>query len=639
MKKFRGLCTALAAVMLSGCIGAIPASAEEVTVLATYDSLAAYAKETQGADNWYYYEYSGGKTTEMNWEGGSRGWRAADGAAYIKIDAMGPSTTCDADMVFKSDFKGVIRIKSSAVQSAWTQYQGDGTVATISKNSTELWSEVVKGATPSETELTVSVKKGDEIHFRVNYNSVYAYDAVAWWPVVERIQGEYVNDDSKYTYLQYDGSAEKQLVLDENYNDGEGRYLADDGIAFMSDSTVMPTDKYSIIKRCSAESDGRYRISGYVESTDSRSGGNIVTVSQNGEEIWSQLCVENEKSVFDVRAFAKKGDVFDVKVSVNTFTGYNASGWDCSVVKFMGTLPCEASTVGGGVYSTISERPLGELASAGSNEIKVYTLYRDKEYPMSYDSANKVWNSTLAGDGGMFGTEKALPGRKGETVVEQTVMKDGIIRIMGDMPISANSDGVLVSIYLNGKRIWSNRVGGERSVRWDERFDTSYFLNTVNAAAKVKEGDVIKYTFNHWKTVLNDDVRLKDIKIKYVTGGELSKTTKWKLKRSVIADTKGGVIYNNGTPQNADIYVGEETTYIAKNDISKLGVTGEGIEATVINGKEYIPIRAAAESAGKSVDWAAGRYVLIYNGIPVMFGWSEKCEIALAAEEGGLSFE
>lgn len=640
LKKFRSISLAIACMMLAVCFGGLSASAEEVTVLATYDSKTAYNEKTQGAGNWYYREYSSGKNTDMTWQGDSKGWRSADGEGDIKIDGMGASGVCDTDLVFTSDFKGVIRIKSSAVQMAWTGYQGDGVAASISKNTKELWSGDVYGAEPVETELTVSVKKGDEIHFRINCKAHNAYDAITWWPVVERIQGEYVNDD-KCTYYQFDGSRETQLTEDPSFNDGEGGYIAADGIAFMSDSAVMPTDSYSIIKRCTAGENGRYRIYGSLNSADSRGGGNIVTISKNGEKVWKQLFVENEDGNFDVRMLASKGDVFDVMVSVNTFTGYNRSEWDCSVVKYMGTLPCDASSIGGSTYATVSEYDLGSLAEPGRADVRFYSVMRDVEYPMTYDSASQMWKSQIAGDGGYVSANKALPGRKADTVMEQTINADGTIRIVGDMPVSGNSDGVLSTILLNGEKLWSSRVGGERSVRWDEKYDTSYFLNRVDVTAEVKSGDKLTYVFNLWRLVQNDEVDISRVKFKYISGGELSRTTKWKLKQSIVIDTANGKAYKNGAAESMRVYVGEEATYAAKGDFADVvGIADlSGVSTTVINGVEYIPIRAAAEQAGKAVDWAADRYVLIYDGIPVMFGYPEHSEISVAAAKGVISFE
>ena len=89
----------------------------------------------------------------------------------------------------------------------------------------------------------------------------------------------------------------------------------------------------------------------------------------------------------------------------------------------------------------------------------------------------------------------------------------------------------MTKIYLNGRILWSNRVGSEQSLRWDDKYDEVYFLNNINAMAKVKSGDTLTFVFNKWRDDWNDNVDITDVKLMYVEGDVLSETTKWKLKK------------------------------------------------------------------------------------------------------------
>lgn len=256
---------------------------------------------------------------------------------------------------------------------------------------------------------------------------------------------------------------------------------------------------------------------------------------------------------------------------------------------------------------------------------------------MSYYASSARWQSEVPGDGGYISAEAVSPGSAADTVMEQTISQAGLIRIEGNLPVSDKSDGVLSKIYLNGTEIWSSRVGGERSVRWDEKYDTSYFLNSIHVTAEVQVGDKLTFRFNRWRLAATDDVRIDDVRIKYITGSVLSKTTQWKLKKSVVVDTEAKLVYRNGASESADVFVENETTYMAVSDIPKvLGDTDMSGQAIIVNGKEYLPLRDAANHAGRVVVWAAERLVLIHDGIPVFFGFPELSEISTAMKGGGL---
>ena len=259
---------------------------------------------------------------------------------------------------------------------------------------------------------------------------------------------------------------------------------------------------------------------------------------------------------------------------------------------------------------------------------------------MIYNSASQRWESGVSGEKDYVSETKVGPGVTTNAIIDIKLPEDGILKLGGLLNIDSASDGVLTKIYLNGRILWSNRVGSEQSLRWDDKYDEVYFLNNINAMAKVKSGDTLTFVFNKWRDDWNDNVDITDVKLMYVEGDVLSETTKWKLKNSMIIDTTTGKLCNNGTSVgNVNITVNNGTSYIAKSDVKKVF----GNKSTVIleqyTNDDKIPVRDAAKLAGKSLFWAADKMIILYDGISVFYGYPEEGEIRTQLELGGGLFE
>ena len=259
---------------------------------------------------------------------------------------------------------------------------------------------------------------------------------------------------------------------------------------------------------------------------------------------------------------------------------------------------------------------------------------------MVYNSASKRWESGVSGEKDYVSETSAGPGVTTDAIIDIKLPKTGILKLEGNLNIASSSDGVLTKIYLNDRLLWSNRVGSEQSLRWDDKFDEVYFLNKVNAMAYVKSGDVLSVRFNKWRSDGGDNVDISDVKLKYVEGSVLSETTKWKLKNSTVIDTKTGAVHNNGTDNgNISISINNGTTYMAKSDLEKVfGDKAADVEALYPNDNS-VPVRAAAESIGKTLFWSADRMIMLYDGISVFYGYPEDGEIRTQLELGGDLFE
>ena len=618
-------------------LSVVPAFAEdEVAVTVTYRSGNS---NTQGQDNFYMCSFKGNEDIELTWSSGNQRWMNTSTLPCIKWDFMNPTVVEDVGFKFIAPTTGMVRLKGEATFPNPEAQKGNGVILSIQKGKKVLW----KTGTTKKTEaynMTIPVKAGEVLYFKANASGSEAYDWVYWWPTVEYLAMEYANDD-KSTYYQKDASGEKQL----EFNNDTFGYTAEDGTAFISTSDVFPTEQYSLLKKDVIEANGRYRLYATVNIPDVRSGGNIIKVYKNDEKIWEQLVAVGEEQIVDIGFWANKDDVITTEISVKEFTGYNHMEWECNVTRYIKPFVCEASTSVRHNTGIIKSYPLGSFvgSSQGANGSAFYTYKNDMVYPMTYNATEKKWKSTVPTDTGYISPTAVYPGSEwavgGDSVMEFKLPESGIINLAGPLEVNAAGDGVLTKIYINDELIWSNRIGGDRVVRWDEPYDVCYFLNNVNATAKVEQGDVMKLTFNGWRRRNKDDVGIANININYVSENVISDTTRWKLDNSTVIDTVAKRVHKDGVYSNVDVILHNGTTYVAASDIQKVLGEAQSTASTNINGTEYIPLRAAAESCGKSVSWAADRMVLVYDTIPVFFGYPELSEIKTVLEIGGDLFE
>lgn len=627
------MCLLLVVVaMISGNV----AFADDVAVLATYKT---GFDSQQGKDNWYYCWFSGDEINEMVWDAANSRWTPEDGRTNPNIRSSELNTANDAGAGYKfvAPQKGMLRARGEVAQAFPDSAKGNGIIAHIGKGKKDVWSAHVTYGNIQKYDLIIPVREGEEVYFYGDANGNNGYDWFWWRPTVEYLDMEYVPEEEDALYFQKRDDKMLRLKFDEITE----TYPASDGIAYISGQEFRTSENYTLVKRVIATATTRYRVYGSIKPKDGRNGGTILTIKKNGEKVWSQLFVDDKSSNFDVRMRAEKGDNIDVELDVADYTGYNAAEWKCDVEQLPGTAACTASTSVNHTYAVLDEISLGSLTGMSSeNGVKFYSQRFSRKVPMKYDSTAKKWVSGVEGDTGYFTATAAYPGKHYDSVMEYTITKDGILRVDGSLAPEGASDGVLSKIYLNDKVIWSSRVGGERVVRWDEPYDTSYFLYDVNTVANVKAGDTLKFTFNQWRLTKSDTVDLSDVMIKYISGNILSETTKWKLGESIVVDTADKTIRKDGVTTDIDVFKADDTTYMATTDAKRLFGADAVASANkkTVGDVEYTALRSAAEGAGKSVVWAAERLVIVHDGIPVLFSWPELSEIETALE-GGVLFD
>lgn len=379
---------------------------------------------------------------------------------------------------------------------------------------------------------------------------------------------------------------------------------------------------------------GRYKIAGVVspKNRDAEIG-----ILKNGEEVWRQFCPKGEKSSFDLGIFLQENDVVEAEVFSDEECEMD---WNCECEKYIGTKDSSQSTALGYSYEIDEEFSLGELID--SKKASMFSERRDISKEMKYNQTLDRWenpdsgfvsyvtgNLALLGEGGYVSKNKVQPGNGTDSVIKVKSARNGVLKIDGSLKINAESEGILCRIYKNDELIWSNRVGGERPVRWDEPYDVSYFCNEVNVTSAVKKDDELKFVFNQWRKLRDSGVTetadISGIKLKYINGSPLAETTIWKTDNALIFNAENDAVYRGNQKTEADMYrsAGGEV-YIKASDAREIfgDIEGSG---------DYLPLTKISEEKGKNI-LEIDNMTLVYDYLPTFFGYGEISEIKTAAE-------
>ena len=659
------VCLFLAFALLLGCVSPVLAvAAEGEAPAAVISTNAAALFKTQGTNGWYYYMYTGGKLTELEWDAANNKWkRPGNGTSdYPSVTAnyIGPGHNGeDLNIRYISNKQGLARLKWSVNPFYTGAENGNGVIMSVYKSGKELWNQQIAHGKTAAFEMEVSLRKGEAVDFRINGNGSAAYDITRGFPVVEYLAGDFALDFGGKTFFQKNESGIKEL----QYNEQKECFVADDEIGVIGLDGVMPSDRYSMVMRYVVTEDGRYRVFGEVNPVDPKGDGTIIKVYKNDEMLRQWYFPAGKEGAIDFRLLAKEGDVIDVEASIRNYVGHNYTEWSMDVSKVPSVIGNSiASTVLGSAAGVLSETLLSDyLGYNKPDNVRIYTTLYGIPYDMEYNLAQQRWQlnekyvrqDNINASNGRVPLEEMVdqnavddnnyvsktqiktssnPTSNATTYIELPITKDGTIMVDGEVKVSSSSkDGELVKVYLNDKVLWSNRLGEEASNRYDEPYENKFFLKDVHAVANVKAGDTLKFSFNRWRFAYSGEyIDISDIKIKYIVGDVLSENTRWLLENSLIVDTLDKSMYINGKKQSADVYIENGTTYLSANSVKDL----LGNTAT-LDGKDYIPLRSVAESLGKNVLWTAGRLVIIHDGIDGAFTYNELSEIEVKVETKG----
>lgn len=590
-------------------VASMETTESEAAATAT-DTYKYVFRNAQGKNNWYFCEFGDYTEKELSYTDGQ--WRATDSGAYIGRGVWQPGNTSDVGAKYVAHKNGLLRLKGTVQAKDAECAKGNGVIAGIYRGNEIIWQGTVLYGNPASYNITVPVRQGEELSFRINDNGNYSYDWTSWDPVVEYINKDYSLEVDKYSYYQKNLSDSSKQSL--TYNN-ETKAFEGSG-ACINGKLVSHTDGFVAGKSYTAPRDGRYRVYGGVAVGESDV---TVAVYKNGENIYEKLFPKGEEGRLDVRAYLYAGDYIEAEILIDEPGGESPTEVDVKIDRITATMYSDETTSKGHSYEVIEELVLSDLIGTAQNEngMRYYFVSKDKMYDMVYNSSSQRWENTDS-SGGYISKTSAYPGAYTDTVMEWTVPKDGTIRLDGNMFIHDRGDGTVCRIYKNDEVVWSNRVGGERLVRWDEPYDTSYFSDELNVAIPVKAGDKLVFFFDQWRIANNDPVFFDDVKISYIKGSLLSETTKWKIDKSVVLDFEKKEIYANKTGYKDSLRMVGEDIYISADSAKEIfgADTGES---------EFVLLSDVA--AEENTVEVGNKLMILYGGLPTQFGFAELGEI------------
>ena len=585
--------------------------------------------DKQGINNWYFSEFYESNVKNLLWNSEKGIWNGINQSPRLSAENMMPELS-DVGYTFIVPKSGVVRLSGNITMPYADSKKGDGVSAYICKDNKTLLKGEVKYGNELSYDITFPVKKDEKLYFKINKKANSYYDWVKWFPSVAYTDVN-MEEREEFNYFEWTDSGYVPL-----YSGIESdTYQTADGTSTIGRAGFSLANNKKLIRGYTVQKSGRYRVFGDI----SVNGSGVMTVDilKNGESCFKQYITPDSSQKLDFRMYAEENDSIDVLIQGEN--GLPVSGtWNFNVIKYVGTLFSYMTPNAGFNYTTEEEFTLSSLIekSASDDSMTFYQIKNDIRYPMSKNSGK--WISEIPDNNAYVTPYIVNVGNESDTYIEYVTEKSGMLRIDGVFDICESSDGAVVKVYLNDELLWSNRVGGERPVRWDEPFDVSYFLNEISVIAGVEKGDVLKVSFDQWRKAENDGVGISDIKLKYVKGDVISKTTKRKLSESCIIDIENKTAERNGVKFEVDVFSEDETAYISKDDITE--VLGEDSDIVrsgrVINDKEYIPLEDTVEDNNKNIVLTNTGIAVIYDGLPMTFSYPEISEIKFLYQDNDI---
>ena len=610
-----------------------------------------FFSQEQGDNGWYLCQYNSGIVSELIWSDEALGWTSGgDKPVRVSRDELVPGLNEDLDFKFVVNRDGYYALSWDIEWSFGAASGRDGMTLSVLHNNAVLWEKNLAITKPSEFYMKVMLKAGDELHFRANCNESRGYDSFRGYPMVELVGEFYQKNESGISELSKDRCNKA--------------YIADDLLARISENIVMPTEEYAVVRRYIFPDSGRYRIYGKISSDDKHGSGNVIRFYKNGEIVREQLCLSGEDTLIDLRMLCDKRDILDIEVEVAEYEGFNFSTWDLQIESIPGTVrDCENTTTAGYSYSVTESKTLSEyISNAEQMGTKLYTKIQSIRYPMKYEANTGRWeetsldksgvtkipkkpretmedymNRTIIADAGYVTPSAVCATRNWTpnswTIIDVPITKSGKMLIDGNFKLTQEADAEIAKVYLNDELVWSNRIGGEASIRFDEPYDTKYFIDNIHTILNVSAGDVLSFRFNLWrKQTATETIDISNVKLNYIEGNILSKTTKWKLNNAIVVDTQNGNVYVDGKYKSNAAYMENGTTYISAGLANELFGYNGGVDG--------VALRTIAEENGRTVVWAANRFAIVHKGISGMFTWNDLSEIKTQSElNGGALYE
>ncbi len=167
----------------------------------SYTASTGYSS-TQGSNNWHYQQKSGTTYTDLTYQSAASRWDANGTYPWVSSNAQHPGNQADAVRTWVAPASGKVTITGTVQKGS---AEGDGITATITKDTTSLWTQTIQTTTAVQpTGVTnIPVQQGTAIHFIVNRVGSISFDHTLWNPTIVFTPGAYVPDDHSLSILDF----------------------------------------------------------------------------------------------------------------------------------------------------------------------------------------------------------------------------------------------------------------------------------------------------------------------------------------------------------------------------------------------------------------------------------------------------
>lgn len=154
----------------------------------TYKASPDFSKTVQGLQGWYYQQAAGTAYSDLAYDGNQKVWSTASGFPWVAASSQYPSDTTDAVRKWVAPGPGTIEITGVVKKSG---NKGDGIIASVTKDTTVLWSALIKTKTGEKPQNVgaIPVQTGTAIYFTVNKNGTTEDDETLWNPSISFTPG------------------------------------------------------------------------------------------------------------------------------------------------------------------------------------------------------------------------------------------------------------------------------------------------------------------------------------------------------------------------------------------------------------------------------------------------------------------
>lgn len=157
--------------------------------LSSYNAASGYASTMAAASPWSYYYKAASIYIPMTWsptpwDPTIKIWTGNEMYALIGQGWMTPGMKGDVVLAWTAPQSGTVHITGTVSKRDITC--GDGVVAFVSHNATQLWEQTIayNDDTGKAYNLTLSITAGDRVYFELNNNGNNYCDSTSWNPTI-----------------------------------------------------------------------------------------------------------------------------------------------------------------------------------------------------------------------------------------------------------------------------------------------------------------------------------------------------------------------------------------------------------------------------------------------------------------------